>query len=284
MDLFGERTQRIAAWALFGLALAYAFVAALRTVADFDVGWLLATGRYLVTHHEVPRTDVLSYTAYGVPWIYPPFGGALLYLVYTVGGFAALSWMNAVACVAVVAVSVGRPRFLTCALAILAVPSIAFRTAPRAELFTTFFFAVYLALLWKHRREGQAPLWLLPPIMLAWVNAHSGFSAGIALLGFYAAQELLELCFASRRLEAARRLQSAAPGSYSRFLQRQSIHGASESIGLCLRTTNLPSSRALWSASGRRCASRPPPSRARSNFAIRTAVTGGCWPLRVLQW
>ena len=211
MDLFGERTQRIAAWALFGLALAYAFVAALRTVADFDVGWLLATGRYLVSHHEVPRTDVLSYTAYGVPWIYPPFGGALLYLVYTVGGFAALSWMNAVACVAVVAVSVGRPRFLTCALAILAVPSIAFRTAPRAELFTTFFFAVYLALLWKHRREGQAPLWLLPPIMLAWVNAHSGFSAGIALLGFYAAQELLELCFASRRLEAARRLQSAAP-------------------------------------------------------------------------
>ena len=111
MDLFGERTQRIAAWALFGLALAYAFVAALRTVADFDVGWLLATGRYLVTHHAVPRTDVLSYTAYGVPWIYPPFGGAFLYLVYTVGGFAALSWMNAVACVAVVAVSVGRPRY-----------------------------------------------------------------------------------------------------------------------------------------------------------------------------
>jgi hypothetical protein len=139
--LVSQRTRRIAAWAFFALALAYAFVAGLRTVADFDVGWLLATGRYLVTHHEIPRTDILSYTAYGVPWIYPPFGGALLYLAYAVGGFAALSWVNAFACTAVTAVAVGRPRLLTCALAILAVPSIAFRTAPRAELFTTFFLA-----------------------------------------------------------------------------------------------------------------------------------------------
>src|SRR5208282_3383595 len=72
MDVFSERTRRMAARTLFGLALAYAFVAGLRTVADFDVGWLLALGRYLVTHHAVPRTDVLSYTASGVPWIYPP--------------------------------------------------------------------------------------------------------------------------------------------------------------------------------------------------------------------
>lgn len=139
IDLYSERTRRLAACAFFGLALAYALVAGLRTVADFDVGWLLALGRYLVTHHAVPRTDVLSYTASGKPWIYPPFGGALLYLVYTVGGFAALSWLNAFACAAVVAVAVGRPRTLTCALAIFAVPSIAFRTAPQPNSSPHFF-------------------------------------------------------------------------------------------------------------------------------------------------
>jgi tetratricopeptide (TPR) repeat protein len=219
MDPFRERTRRIATWTLFGLALAYALVSGLRTVADFDVGWLLATGRYLVSHHAVPRTDVLSYTAYGVPFIYPPFGGALFYLVYTVGGFAALSWMDAFACAATVAIAVvvagGRPRLLTCTLAILAVPSIAFRTAPRAELFTTLFFAAYLALLWKPRgeagREAKSRLWLLPLIMLVWVNVHPGFVVGLALLGLYAAQELLDLCFASRRPDAAARLKSAAP-------------------------------------------------------------------------
>lgn len=211
MNLFNARTPRIAAWALFGLALAYAFVAGLRTVADFDVGWLLATGRHLVTHHAVPRTEVLSYTAYGTPWIYPPFGGALLYLLYAAGGFAALSWLNALACALVAGVAIGRPRLLTCSLAILAVPSIAFRTVPRAELFTMVFFTAYLAILCKQRREGRAWLWLLPPIMLVWVNTHSGFAAGIALLGAYFAQELMDLCFPSRRPDAARRLKSAAP-------------------------------------------------------------------------
>ena len=208
--LVSQRTRRIAAWAFFALALAYAFVAGLRTVADFDVGWLLATGRYLVTHHEIPRTDILSYTAYGVPWIYPPFGGALLYLAYAVGGFAALSWVNSFACAAVTAVAVGRPRLLTCALAILAVPSIAFRTAPRAELFTTFFLAAYLAVLWKHRPEKNR-LWLLPLIMLVWVNVHPGFVVGVALLAVYIAKELLEFCVASRRPAAQARLKDATP-------------------------------------------------------------------------
>src|SRR5277367_601711 len=213
--LASQRTRRIAAGAFFALALAYAFVAGLRTVADFDVGWLLATGRYLVTHHEIPRTDVLSYTAYGVPWIYPPFGGALLYLAYALGGFAALSWINAFACATVIAIAVGRPRFLTCALAILAVPSIAFRTAPRAELFTTFFFAAYLAVLWKHGQEeqtkGKNRLWLLPLIMLIWVNVHPGFAVGLALLAVYVAKELLEFFSAERRPAAQARLKIATP-------------------------------------------------------------------------
>jgi hypothetical protein len=56
MDLFGERTQRTTAWAFFGLALAHAFFAGLRTVADFDVGWLLSLGRYLITHSAQGRT------------------------------------------------------------------------------------------------------------------------------------------------------------------------------------------------------------------------------------
>ena len=211
MDSFSARIDRAGPWAFFALALAYAFLAGLRTVSDFDVGWLLATGRYLVTHHQVPRTDVLSYTAYGVPWIYPPFGGALFYLLYAAGGFAALSWIGALASAAVAAISIGRPRLLTCALAVLAVPSIAFRTAPRADLFTTLFFAAFLALLVKYRREGRSPLWLLPLIMLVWVNVHSGFSAGVALLGAFVAMELMDFCFAASRAESVRRLRISAP-------------------------------------------------------------------------
>jgi tetratricopeptide (TPR) repeat protein len=211
MDLVAQRTQRIAAWVLFALAVAYAFVAGLRTVADFDVGWILAMGRFLVSHHQVPRTEFLSYTAFGTPWIYPSFGGALLYLAYAAGGFAALSWINAIASAAVVAMAVGRPRLFTSALAIFAVPAIALRCAPRAELFSTLFFATFLALLWRHRRGENGCLWLLPLLMIAWVNAHPGFLSGIAVLGVYVALELLEFASAQRRVQAAARLRSAVP-------------------------------------------------------------------------
>jgi hypothetical protein len=42
--------------------------ASLHPVADYDMGWHLATGRYVVQHHQILRTDVLSFTSAGKPW------------------------------------------------------------------------------------------------------------------------------------------------------------------------------------------------------------------------
>jgi hypothetical protein len=50
------------------LVLLSALCAGLHTVADYDMGWQLATGRYVVQHHQIPRTDVLSFTSAGKPW------------------------------------------------------------------------------------------------------------------------------------------------------------------------------------------------------------------------
>jgi hypothetical protein len=60
------------------VALLYAVLAGLRTVNDVDLGWQLATGRWIVEHRQIPSTDVLSYTAAGKPWIYP-IGSSLLF-------------------------------------------------------------------------------------------------------------------------------------------------------------------------------------------------------------
>src|SRR5208282_6211066 len=76
------------------LAVSYALLACLRTVGDFDTGWHLATGRYLLQHHAIPSGDVLSYTSPGAPWLYPPFAGALLYAVFQAFGYAGLSWFS----------------------------------------------------------------------------------------------------------------------------------------------------------------------------------------------
>src|SRR5450755_2592875 len=83
---------------LAAIALAYAFLAGLRTVSDFDLGWQLATGRWLVQHHRVPWTDVFSYTAQGEPWIYPVGSGLVFYVASLLGGYALISWIGALAC------------------------------------------------------------------------------------------------------------------------------------------------------------------------------------------
>src|ERR1700733_5382272 len=149
---------------LIALALSYAFLAGLHTVSDLDIGWQLATGRYLVEHHQIPRVELFSYTAQGTEWIYPPFSGGIFYLLNLLGGYSALSWLGAFACAATVASLIASGGRFVAALAIVAVPAIAFRTIPRAELFTTVLFAVVLGLVWRNYRGRPVRLWILPAI------------------------------------------------------------------------------------------------------------------------
>ena len=197
---------------LGAIALVYALLAGLRTVSDPDLGWQLATGRWVAQHHHIFSTDVFSYTADGEPWIYPAGSGLIFYFTYLLGGFTLISWMGAAACVGAVALLLRRGSAVTAAIAILAVPLIAARTTPRAEMFTVVLFAAYLSLLWENYQTGRARLWLLPLLMIVWVNLHLGFVVGLGLIAAFVGVELLELpSSAIRRREAVRRLRRALP-------------------------------------------------------------------------
>ena len=198
--------------ALALVALLYAFLAGLRTVQDFDLGWQMATARWAIQHHHVPSTDVLSYTMQGQPWIYPIGGEIVFYLAFLLGGFGLISWMGAAACAGTVALLLRRGSAAGAGIAILAVPLIAARTTPRADMFTVVLFAAFLSLLWQNYQSGGARLWLLPLLMVAWVNFHDGFVAGLGLVVAYAGAELLETVLgAERRRAALGRLRRAAP-------------------------------------------------------------------------
>lgn len=203
--------NRSATWALMVLAVAYAFLAGFHSVQDFDLGWQLATGRWILQHHQIPSTDVLSYTAAGLPWIYPALSQVTLYLVYWLGGFALLTWAGAAASVATTALLLRRNRLVTCGLALVAVPLIANRSQPRTEMFTTALFAAFLVILWRQRRGQSTRLWLLPVLMIAWVNLHLGFVAGLALCVAYLGVEALDALTGSERERAVTRMRRAWP-------------------------------------------------------------------------
>ena len=211
MRVSSERCYRFARSALIFLLLLNALSAGLHTVGDSDMGWHLATGRWVVEHRQVPRTDVLSFPSAGTPWMYPPFAGVLFYLIYNAFGYAGLSWFCALACLAVVAYLVRRGDMVSAVLALLAVGSIATRTAARADLFSTLFFALFLGELWAYQRGMRSRLWLLPVIMLFWVNLHPGFIAGLGVIGAYLLIELSDLPLADRRQAVLLRLRRVWP-------------------------------------------------------------------------
>jgi len=212
-----QRPRRLVLLTLLTLAMAYAFLAGLRTVSDTDTGWHLAGGRYMWQTKTISSVDVMSYTAEGKPWIYPVASQVLLFLLVQAGGFAALSLLNATACATTVAILLRAGGALTALLAMLAVPSIAHRTVPRGDLFTMVLFAAYLVLLNRHFRGEKVRLWLLPVLMFAWVNLHLGFGAGLALLMAYGGMEALDALFADQRKAALARLRQAAPWMAASF-------------------------------------------------------------------
>lgn len=214
------------------VALAYAFVAGLHTVTDWDLGWQMATGRWVAQHHSIPSTEVFSYTALGEPWIYPVGSGLFFYTAYLLGNYALLSWLGTVACVGTVALLLRKGTAVWAVLAIFAVPLIADRTTPRADMFTVVLFAAFLSVLWENhetlppfQQTGTEPavarqgisLWLLPLLMMAWVNLHVGFVAGLALVAVYVAIEGLEMLWPERRQAAIYRFRRSWPTVLATF-------------------------------------------------------------------
>jgi hypothetical protein len=193
------------------MALTYALFAGLRTVGDPDLGWQLATGRWMVQHHAIPVTDILSYTIRGKEWIYPVLSQLLFYFAYVLGGYSLLSWIGAAACLVTVAFLLRRAQGPGVVLALIAVPMIAERSTPRAEMFTEVLFAAFVSILWHYHRSNRGPLWALPALMFLWVNLHLGFIAGLGMCGAYVFLELGEGVFGRGWGEPLNRLRRAAP-------------------------------------------------------------------------
>jgi hypothetical protein len=128
-----------------------------------------------------------------------------------IGGYTLLSGLGALASAMTTALLLRRASVIHALLAILAVPLIAIRTRPRADMFTVVLFAAFLVLLWRYHRTGRTRLWLLPLLMVAWVNLHLGFTAGLALIVGCLVAEALEMVWLGHREAAVAQLRKGWP-------------------------------------------------------------------------
>ncbi len=165
---------------------------------DPDLWWHMATGRYIVDTGAIPRVDPFSYTAAGKPWIaHEWLAEVVMYMLYRLGGYLALVLFFGSMVTLAFGIVLRTLRLL--GLKAVAAAAITFWAAfmslfgwdVRPQIFSYLIFSLYLYLLLRSRKSADRWLWLLPCLMILWVNLHAGYVMGLVLLVLFLAGEAI---------------------------------------------------------------------------------------------
>ena len=196
-----------AAALLFGLLVFSVAIFALHRafLIDPDTYWHIATGKWMLTEHAVPRHEIFSHTAAGQPWVNVEWlAQIILFSIYDWFGWRGLVLL----CGLVIALTFGLlyvllARELRPAAALLAAAvSFAFASnhfLARPHLLTLPIIVVWTAFVARACDENRRPsLWLLP-LMVLWANLHGGFTLGLVLAAGFGLEATIAAPSAERR-------------------------------------------------------------------------------------
>jgi hypothetical protein len=177
-----------------------------------DIGRHLENGSVLLHGSNTEKRGLLytNYYSYTEPnhefvnhhWL----SGVVFYSIHQIAGFKGLSvfYITLVSAAFLLFYLIAQKRggsAIASVLAVLVLPIVASRTEIRPEGFTYLFMAVFFFILWRRQeftelqnitnlqtpteRGAIKQLWLLPVLMLFWVNLHIGFIFGFLILGAF---------------------------------------------------------------------------------------------------
>ncbi len=163
---------------------------------DMDIWWHLKTGQLILERGQVPRHDWYTFTCADRPWIdlhwLFQIGAAL---IYKRGGMELLTLASAtLATVAVGILLLARrteyrlPLQVLCLLPALLLMSGRFYVRP--EIVTLVLLAATLTILFQAAQRPRLAF-LLPPILLLWVNVQGLFVLGLVCLSCWCLDQLL---------------------------------------------------------------------------------------------
>ena len=156
----------------------------LRRLGDSDTWWHLAAGRWIAEHHTIPHTDTLSYTVPDHPWINLQWLFDLfIYALYRTGDTTLVVLAGVVFYAAAAAVLLKNLRLslgpaVAAVMGLWALAIAQGRFTIRPEMVSFLLLEIVLFLCATGSRTGARRLWLLPAVMLLWVNTHGIFVIG----------------------------------------------------------------------------------------------------------
>ncbi|HEU0293306.1 MAG TPA: hypothetical protein VFR47_11260 [Anaerolineales bacterium] len=167
--------------------------------SDGDLPRHLLVGKLIRATHEIHLTDIFSYRTEGVPSIPHEWLAQVIlsgfYDALDLGGivlFAAL--IVTVTWAFIYYESLKQSGSLSTALIFtgLGVGASLIHILPRPHLFSHLFTALWILTLQQIQKDKPQRWWILPVLMLAWVNLHGMFVLGIVIWIIYLAGSLFE--------------------------------------------------------------------------------------------
>lgn len=174
------------------------FVMAARISMDTDSWWHLRAGEWIFENRSILQSDPFSYTRLGADWKYPGWLYQVpMFLIFDWSGPGGLNLLTAgMVTLAFIFLwyTLWGGVFLRASVMILAAAVSGVYWSARPHLVTFLLTAIFLYILeserWKMDLQSRKRLWLLPVIMIFWVNSHGGFAVGFILCAIYAISRL----------------------------------------------------------------------------------------------
>lgn len=195
-------TPSIAEIFFLGLFLFLSFSRGAGLLNDADTGYHIRAGDYILQTLSIPRHDIFSYLTPPIPWTAHEWlsevAMALLHRQFGLTGvvvfFSLLIALTYYLLFRALRSYEGN-IFIAVAITILAFTSSQIHWLARPHIFSLLFMVAWYHVLDSYQNEDTNRLFLLPPLMLLWVNLHGGFITGFVLLGCYVAGNLVESLF-----------------------------------------------------------------------------------------
>ena len=191
---------------IFLLGWLFFFMAEKIDLSNTDIGRHLKNGEIVLGEglkigeaNTVLSSNFYSYTYPDFPFLNHHWAsGVFFYAVQKLSGFSGLSIMyillSLLTFIIFFLVAYREADFTTAAvLSVFLIPLIAERREIRPEIFSYFFLAAFFLLLWLWKKEEFSWRWLflLPIMMIFWVNAHIYFFLGFFLIGVFLFSEFI---------------------------------------------------------------------------------------------
>ena len=190
---------------------------------DADTGWHVRTGEWILAHHQVPHTDLFSFSRPGAPWFaWEWLWDVLFAMLHQRWGLAAVVLASlAVICFTTMGLfRLARRKcnnsLVAIAVTLLATGACSIHWLARPHLFTLLFFVVTLHITERAAgsdgKPGRTKLlaWLVP-LTLLWTNLHGGFFVVFLVLACYIGSDLLNAAIEPVAQRRAGYLRSTKP-------------------------------------------------------------------------